>query len=311
MAGPQNAGLVGGSYYSGTLAPGPAPAPAPGPIVPGVNPVDYGNYVPPEQQATVDAQHYRDAQVGAGAGYMPSGANPAGNAPPGYTGPVPPQGQAPNPFSSIDTFPGVANAQALENMGIGQNDAALRSQIQQAIINFGDPALAQMAGFGLDPQAGAFAQQNYLSGNSTLARLNHQHSLAAQSIVNQLAAHGILNSGDLGYREGQENQGYGNTVYDAQQSVLGQIAQWMSDNQQRAQGLHQHTSDAWMQAYNDYINNPDAFAGMFSGGANTAPASTSPTPPNATGKTVKTTPASRSIASQLSSTHINGYGGRY
>src|SRR5205085_9434731 len=84
-------------------------------------------------------------------------------------------------------------------------------------------ALASMAGFGLDPQAANFAQQNYISGNATLARLDKQHTLARQAVINALAGRGLLFSGDTGYQEGQADQTYGNNVYDAQQKVLDYI----------------------------------------------------------------------------------------
>lgn len=193
--------------------------------------------------------------------------------------PVPPvQPPTQNLQGLVNGFPGVSNALALEQEGLSQLDANLNQQRQQAIINFGDPALAQLAGFGLDPQAGAFAQQNYLSGNATLARLDKAHQLAAQGVINTLASHGLLNSGDLGYQEGQENQNYGNNVYDAQQSVLQQLASLYNNYLTSRYGLENNANQAQLDALTSYLSNPDAYASLV--GAQQA--TQAPTAPTAT-----------------------------
>lgn len=145
-------------------------------------------------------------------------------------------------------------ADAMEKLGISQIDSDLKRAQEQAIINFGDPALAQMAGFGIDPQAADFAKQNYLSGNATLARLNKQHDLAKRSILNKLAASGLLRSGDLGYMLGQEDQNYGNTQYDARQQVLAQLAQYMRDYLDRKNALKQNVWNAYQNSFQNYLN---------------------------------------------------------
>jgi hypothetical protein len=146
-------------------------------------------------------------------------------APPPDPTPPPP---AADPFGAAPTFdpnawstdPSILDAQNQQSSFQAQIDAWLRQAAQDAIVKFGDPALASMAGFGLDPQAAAFAQQNYLSGNADLARLDKSHNLARQAVINRLASHGILNSGDLGYGEGQADETYGNQVYDARSALL-------------------------------------------------------------------------------------------
>lgn len=164
---------------------------------------------------------------------------------------------------NIDNLPGVSNTIALEQQGLSQLDAALKSARDRAIINYGDPALASLAGFGIDPQAGAFAQQNYLSGNSTLSRLDAAHKKAAQGIINQLASHGLLNSGELGYDQGQENQAYGNNVYGAQQSVLNSLSDLYNNYTSNRSNLEQGVNDARLNALQSYLSNPDAYAGLF------------------------------------------------
>lgn len=165
----------------------------------------------------------------------------------------------------LDTDPNVLASLALQQQGLSQLDANLKNARERAIIQFGDPALASEAGFGLDPQAGAFAQQNYMSGNAQLSRLDKQHDLARQAIINRLAAHGILQSGDLGYQEGQENQSYGNQVYDARQSVLDYLAGLMNTYNQQRQALSQSVIGARQQAIQNFLSNPDAYTAAFGG----------------------------------------------
>ena len=152
---------------------------------------------------------------------------------------------------------------AMENLGISGLDSNLKSLRERAIIQFGDPALAQEAGFGLDPQAGAFAKQNYLSGNSTLSRLDKQHDLARKQVINQLASHGLLRSGDLGYESGLADQAYGNNQYDARQNVLEQLQKYMQDYLDRKNALRQNVWQAYQSAYNNFAGNPQAGSSLY------------------------------------------------
>jgi hypothetical protein len=146
---------------------------------------------------------------------------------------------------------------------LSQLDALLKQNREQAIIQFGDPAFASQAGFGLDPQAGAFAQQNYLSGNATLARLDKQHKDARKSVIDRLAGHNILNSGDLGYQEGQADSAYGNDVYDARQQVLKYLSDLYGGYLDKRQNLQQSVQQARLAAIQNYLSNPDAYAGAY------------------------------------------------
>jgi hypothetical protein len=116
-----------------------------------------------------------------------------------------------------------------------------------------------MAGFGLDPQAAAFARQNYLSGNAELARLDKAHQMNRMAIINRLAAHGLLTSGETGYENSQEDQGYGNNVYDAQQKALADILGYRQGANSQIQNLHAQTLSALQQAYQNYVNNPQLY----------------------------------------------------
>jgi hypothetical protein len=149
----------------------------------------------------------------------------------------------------MSTDPGVLGAQNTEHLGLSQLDSALKAARERAIINFGDPALATEAGFGLDPQAGAFARQNYLSGNAGLARLDKAHELARKAVVDRLVGHGILNSGDLGYQTGQADQTYGQQVYDARHSILDYLSSLYQKSLDSRQSLRNSLLDAYNGAY--------------------------------------------------------------
>lgn len=159
--------------------------------------------------------------------------------------------------------PNVLAALALEQQGLSQLDSSLKSARERAIISFGDPALAEQAGFGLDPQAGAFARQNYLSGNATLARLDKQHELARRAVINRLVGRGLLRSGDLGYGEQEADAGYGNQVYDAKQQLLDYLSNLFNTYNEKRQGLSQNVLSARLSALQNFLSNPDGYAGLY------------------------------------------------
>lgn len=161
--------------------------------------------------------------------------------------------------------PQVLINQLLERMGIGSIDKQLQADREKALIAWGDPALASQAGFGMDPQAGVFAQQNYLSGNAGLARLDKNRDLAKKAVINRLAAKGTLRSGDLGYLNQQEDQNYGNQRYDATQQLLTYLTQVAQQAQERKNALRQSVINSVMQAYQNYAQNPQAYMSLFGG----------------------------------------------
>ena len=139
------------------------------------------------------------------------------------------------------------------NLGLAQADAALKKAREQAIIRFGDPALASLAGFGLDPQAAAFAQQNYISGNAALARLDKAHQLRQKAVIDRLAAHGILGSGDLGYLSGEEGSLYGNQVYDARNQLLDYLSNLYNNYLTSKAQIRQAQQQAASAAYQNWV----------------------------------------------------------
>ena len=73
---------------------------------------------------------------------------------------------------------------------------------------------------------------------------------------NNLAAHGIIRSVDLGWRTGQNQQNYAVGLYNAQQGVLDSLAQAAASTASQKAGLHTQTVNALTGAYNTYIANP-------------------------------------------------------
>src|SRR5215831_14437185 len=206
---------------------------------PGPNPI----YVP--TTPTYDTTPPPDDSGGGGGGGGDGGGGGAPSAPPPRA-----------PFD-FNTDPGYLAALAAEQAGGAQADAALRAAREQALVRFGDPGLAGAFGLdGVDPLTAAMAQQATSSGISTLAQLQRQRDLDQQTIVNSLAAHGLINSGDLGWRSGQNQQDYGTALYNAQQGVLDTLAQNARDTALQKQQLHTNTVNAITSAYNTYVNDP-------------------------------------------------------
>lgn len=241
---------------------------------------------------------YNGYTAGMGGYSDPSGQNhPYTSSDPFYNALTNVVGGNQNPYQSN---PGYQDAIAREQLGLSQSNAALNNLIQQRIISYGDPALASMAGFGLDPQAAAFARQNYISGNAQLARLDKAHQQNLRNVINTLAAHGILNSGDTGYQTGQEDSAYGNNVYDAQQAALADILGYRNNTLSQQQQLHQSVIDALQNAYNTYVQNP-----QFYGAATQAQ---NPPAPKAVSKAAAPAPKpkSKTLSSVLRNPYVTG-----
>lgn len=130
--------------------------------------------------------------------------------------------------------------QTLKNLlsAQGISDAShLRGSIQQALISFGAvPQLPQdvLDNSGLDSAGTAeLAKNNPFSVLSRLAQSYDDQQLADK---NQLAARGILSSGETGYQLGKLGQAQAGAQYDATNSLLGSIGQF---NDAYAQGRQQ------------------------------------------------------------------------
>jgi hypothetical protein len=78
-----------------------------------------------------------------------------------------------------------------------------------------------------------------------------------------------------GYRSGQEDQGYGNTVYDAQQQALADILGYRQNETATENQFNQNTINALQQAYQNSLAYPERYGyGDTSAGASTVPTST-------------------------------------
>lgn len=225
---------------------------------------------PPYTADQIAASLAANPQASTGA-YGVTGAGQAVGAPMGAAPAAAPAAQQ-NPF---ETNPGYLAALAAEQSGSQQADAALRAAQEAAIVGYGDPSIAAALGFGVDANTSAAARANYLAGNSSLARLDKQKGLSEAGNVNNLAAHGILFSGELGYQQGQIGQNYGNAVYDTQQQLLSGLNAAGAQNVATKQGLHSQTTGALTNAYDQYVANPQ-FYGAAAGATPTVGGATTP-----------------------------------
>lgn len=147
--------------------------------------------------------------------YMPGHGGHHPDPAPGHNGGLPGHinvpGFTPDYQSLIEHDPYFARIKAYLS---GESTAAAAwrdSQMGQAFINFGE------APQGYDPTiSGAAANNPY----STLAQLKQTHDQNLLHDRNELAARGILQSGEYGNRLGNENRDYGQRQYDARQSLL-------------------------------------------------------------------------------------------
>ena len=150
-------------------------------------------------------------------------------------------GQPANPLAGILTNPGVAAADLARQRAIQQANAYLRQGRSQALINYGDPGLAQALGLEVDPNTASAASANQFS---TLAQLGRQNERGVRGIFNSLAGRGLLHSGDTGYLQGQQALTQGQNLYNAYQGLLGNLNQQLGGYL----GTTQQANDAYTQA---------------------------------------------------------------
>lgn len=167
---------------------------------------------------------------------------------------------------SLGMDPGYMQALAEMQNQQSQMQAAEQAAEERAIVDFGDPSMAKLAGFNLDPQTAALTQQNYASGNATMARLDHANQLAKQAVINRLAGHGMVDSGDLGYLEGEQGRAFGNQSYDARQKLLDYFTQLHQSYQDRRNSMQQSLMAAMQNAYMNAMNGAYGYGGGGGGG---------------------------------------------
>lgn len=160
---------------------------------------------------------------------------------------------APNPLAGVLTNPLVVQADLARRQQIQDANAALRQSRSQALIQFGSPQLAQGYGDTVDPNTAAAAGANQFS---TLANLSHQNKIGVRNILNNLAGHGLLHSGDLGYREGEQARAFGQASYDATQQLLAQLSGYLNQYLGSAQGANTNYTNQLLGAFGQYGQNP-------------------------------------------------------
>jgi len=182
-----------------------------------------------------------------------------------------------NPFL---TDPGYLSALAAEQTGSQQADNALRAAQEQAIVQFGDPSLAQAAGLNINPLTASMAQANTAAGTSTVAGYQRTRDENQQNILDSLAAHGMLDSGQTGYATTRNQEAYGRDVYGGLQTALSGLNTAAATDVSAKQGLHSDVTKALLGAYQTYVQNPQFWGAADTGGpkaaANAAATGTSP-----------------------------------
>lgn len=130
----------------------------------------------------------------------------------------------------------------------GISDAAhLRGAIQQALIQFG--AVPNLPGDVLSNSGLDTGLTSQLADNnpfSTLKRLAQDYQDRGDAAKNQLAARGILNSGETGYQLGRLGQNQAQSQYDVTNSLLGSLG---SLNDAYAQGQQAHAQQLAQGAF--------------------------------------------------------------
>lgn len=171
----------------------------------------------------------------------------------GTARPPRPRPAAPNPLAGVITDPSVVQAGLARNQTLGNANALLRQQRSQALIGFGSPTLAASLGGAVDPNTAAAAGANPYS---TVAGLTHANDLARRHIINSLAARGLAHSGDLGYLQGEQARGYGQSLYDAQNQLLDQLNQQLGAYLGTSQGANNEYLNALLASFSRGLTNP-------------------------------------------------------
>jgi hypothetical protein len=215
---------------------------------------------------------------------------PTTTAPPAASAPPPP----PDYASLIASDPGYQQLLAdLTAQGIASQASRTAAQ-QRAAVQFGEvPNGLSAAELGLtgdlsalnDPTIAAAASNNPYS---TEARLSQTHTDALRSIMNSLAASGMLHSGEAGFQLNRENTNYGQGQYDATQKLLDYLSQvqsaFLTSQQQAALAREQGLEAALARIMSMY---PNGFGGQNPNPTPTPPPTGTPVgdpyaPPNST-----------------------------
>jgi hypothetical protein len=145
--------------------------------------------------------------------------------PPGLPGSVTIPGFTPEYGQLIQGDPAYQQLLASLQSEQASNLAQLQAGASQALIGFGEVPDLNALGFGpglyqLDPTTEALIGKSTEAGVSTLSQLGKAYGDRRRSTVNELAARGILSSGETGYQLGEAAREHEGAQYSARQEVI-------------------------------------------------------------------------------------------
>lgn len=186
-----------------------------------------------------------------------------------------------NPYAGL--LGDYLNQMRADAQGASVNDAASRdAMLRRLAVSYG--AIPDFASLGisdaskgvlqgaLDSNTQALAAKNYAEGTSIKARLDQADKIAQRQIPAQLAARGILRSGQTGYDLGQQALQSKQKNFDVLNEMLGNmegaISQYNAAEAARQRALADAEMQAKMQAAQDW-------GGSMGGGGYEMPANNS------------------------------------
>jgi hypothetical protein len=215
--------------------------------------------------------------------------------------PTPGVGSLPSSYQNrIRNDPWFMQQQALLQAQSAADAALLRQRLSQMLVQFGQVPEGYSSPY-MDATVPGLAQQNTQAGTSLLARLMKAAQDARLQTVNQLAARGILSSGETGYQLGELALAQKQAEYDARTGVLSQLNELQAGNASAELARKLAEIDAAMAAYGRQSSNPanTGLGGMYpvssggfggggstGGGVNTPVPSTPPAPQQPSGPTL-------------------------
>ena len=146
--------------------------------------------------------------------------------------------------------------------------AQLAQTINQLMVQYGvTPDLAGAAGTlglsnasltgalgGLDPSTAGLAAMNTQNGTSILGRLEHNNTIADQTIRGLLASRNMLQSGDAGFRLGEQQRKYNQGLYDAFNTLMSALDRGQNTFASDQNSIANQLSTASQQAFTRQMN---------------------------------------------------------
>jgi hypothetical protein len=189
-------------------------------------------------------------------------------------------------LNRIKNDPWYMQQQALLQAQSAADAALLKQRLSQLLVQFGQVPEGYSSPY-MDATVPGLAQQNTQAGTSLLARLMKAAKDARMQTVNQLAARGILSSGETGYQLGELALAQKQAEYDARTQMLSQLNELQAGNASADLARKLAEIDAAMAAYGRQSSNPantglggmyPVSSGGFSGGGSTGGGVNTPVP---------------------------------